>query len=170
MDYEGDDWFEVYKGREKETGANYDQITDHIFLGGYTAAEQKPLLQEVLKVSAILTVAQDMDMNFPEDFEYKVVEILDSEELELKQHFLECIGFIDRVVNKEGKRVLVHCAAGVSRSASVVIAYMMHHHRIPLMEAFKMVRDKRPCINPNSGFQRQLVEFEADLKKAGWIA
>jgi hypothetical protein len=52
--------------------------------------------------------------------------------------------------------VLVHCAAGVSRSASVVIAYVMRRHRIPFAAARARVKAARRAINPNLGFALQL--------------
>ena len=68
----------------------------------------------------------------------------------------------------EGKNVLVHCQSGISRSATVVIAYVMKKHQIPLIQAYSLVIEKRPVINPNDGFFRALQDFEektvVDLK------
>jgi dual specificity phosphatase 12 len=55
-------------------------------------------------------------------------------------------------MNKGGK-VLVHCFAGVSRSATIIIAYMMQEHGMNYHSAFKFVKSKRPFINPNEGFR-----------------
>ena len=71
--------------------------------------------------------------------------------------------FIDEIV-KKGKRVYVHCAAGVSRSASTVLAYMMASRNISLNDAYDLVSAKRPCIKPNDGFVAQLKLFEQDLR------
>lgn len=51
----------------------------------------------------------------------------------------------------------------MSRSATVVIAYLMRHHDMALIDAFKYVRDRRPCISPNPGFMHQLVRYEQVL-------
>lgn len=56
--------------------------------------------------------------------------------------------------------VLVHCYAGVSRSASCVIAYLMQERGMKFQEAFAFASKKRPVIFPNMGFQRQLREYE----------
>lgn len=56
--------------------------------------------------------------------------------------------------------VLVHCLAGVSRSATVVIAYLMWKRGLSLYAARRHVAEVRPWIRPNSGFQRQLQAFE----------
>lgn len=50
--------------------------------------------------------------------------------------------------------------AGVSRSATLVIAYMMKRYRLSLKEAEQLVRSKRPFINPNPGFMKQLQLYD----------
>jgi dual specificity phosphatase 12 len=52
--------------------------------------------------------------------------------------------------------VYVHCYAGVSRSASVVAYHLMRTEGLTLAQALASIREKRPCINPNSGFIAQL--------------
>ena len=59
--------------------------------------------------------------------------------------------------------VLVHCYAGVSRSASVVIAYLMNQHGMSLKDAYQYVKNKRYFIKPNEGFRKQLVQFQREL-------
>lgn len=50
--------------------------------------------------------------------------------------------------------------AGVSRSAALVLGYLVKHHAMPLAAAFALVRSARPCVRPNSGFFRQLIDWE----------
>ena len=52
---------------------------------------------------------------------------------------------------------------GVSRSAAVIIDFVMYHLKINLEAATTLVRQSRLCVEPNSGFQRQLKEMESDL-------
>ena len=62
-----------------------------------------------------------------------------------------------------GEACLIHCRNGMSRSATVAIAYLMKYQGMSLIQAFKFVRDHRPCVSPNPGFMRQLVDFERSL-------
>lgn len=57
----------------------------------------------------------------------------------------------------------MHCAVGVSRSATLVLAYLMIRHHMPLVEAIKTVKDHRGII-PNRGFLRQLVALDNALR------
>ena len=66
-------------------------------------------------------------------------------------------------MKQENKKILVHCAAGVSRSASFVIAYLMKSRGLSFWEAHNLVKSKRSIVRPNSGFVRQLQEYEKVL-------
>jgi hypothetical protein len=64
-----------------------------------------------------------------------------------------------------GGGVLIHCAAGVSRSATVATAWLMRAENIGVKEALEKVKAKRFMINPNSGFREQLVRWETHIKE-----
>jgi len=66
-----------------------------------------------------------------------------------------------------GQGVLVHCFAGVSRSATIVLAYLMQEHGMSYTEAMKFVKAARWFINPNEGFRKQLLQFQRELKMKG---
>lgn len=92
----------------------------------------------------------------------------------VRNHFIECLDMpntlldvitkqtneiIERVYAENG-RILVHCNAGVSRSASVCIAYLMLHRKMDFTAAFSHVKSKRECIRPNDGFLKQLKQMD----------
>jgi protein-tyrosine phosphatase len=60
---------------------------------------------------------------------------------------------------KSKKKVLVHCYAGISRSATVVLYYLMKTFKVPLSTAFGYLRSRRYIINPNPGFIRTLSKY-----------
>ncbi|XP_060900784.1 dual specificity protein phosphatase 22-B isoform X2 [Labrus mixtus] len=79
----------------------------------------------------------------------------------MTQHFKQSIMFMHESRLK-GEGCLVHCLAGVSRSVTLVVAYIMTVTGLGWQEALAAVRAARPCAGPNLGFQRQLQEFEAN--------
>ena len=135
---------------------------DHLYLGSVGAAYNLQILKG-LNITHILTVCECLPPKFPTDFAYKIIAVTDEPTTKLSNHFKDALDFIKNAI-AEGKNVLVHCFAGVSRSASVVIAYLMKYHKMEFNAAVSFVRAKRPWINPNYGFQAQLRRFGIFLK------
>ncbi|XP_069484809.1 dual specificity protein phosphatase 16 [Ambystoma mexicanum] len=73
------------------------------------------------------------------------------------------VDFIEKAKANNG-RVLVHCLAGISRSATIAIAYIMNRMDMSLDEAYRFVKEKRPTISPNFNFLGQLLDFEKKIK------
>ncbi|XP_076467255.1 uncharacterized protein LOC143298310 [Babylonia areolata] len=78
--------------------------------------------------------------------------------------FPEAFQFLDKVHEANGC-VLVHCLAGISRSPTLAIAYIMKHMRMSSDEAYRYVKDKRPTISPNFNFLGQLLEYEHVVRR-----
>lgn len=81
----------------------------------------------------------------------------------LKQLRLSSISFADTVRENHGK-VLVHCQAGVSRSATICLAYLMYTAKVGLETAFEHIKSRRSVISPNLNFMRQLENYEKEIK------
>ncbi|XP_077955418.1 dual specificity protein phosphatase 22-B isoform X1 [Gasterosteus aculeatus] len=96
----------------------------------------------------------------PQEMTYLCISAADLPSQNLTQHFKQSITFMHESRLK-GEGCLVHCLAGVSRSVTLVLAYIMTVTRLGWQEALAAVRVVRPCAGPNLGFQRQLQEFEA---------
>ncbi|KFV07953.1 Dual specificity protein phosphatase 14, partial [Tauraco erythrolophus] len=88
--------------------------------------------------------------------------ILSISNIPISLYFDSVTDKINSVVQKHGA-TLVHCAAGVSRSATLCIAYLMKYHKVTLFEAYNWVKSRRPIIRPNVGFWRQLIDYERKL-------
>jgi protein-tyrosine phosphatase len=78
-------------------------------------------------------------------------------------YFKEAVEFIKAAVDK-GQNVLVHCFAGVSRSCTIVIAYLVRFFGMEVYSALNFVKRKRPWVNPNYGFYAQLKKYYQQLK------
>ncbi|KAI6229038.1 hypothetical protein M3Y99_01162700 [Aphelenchoides fujianensis] len=63
-------------------------------------------------------------------------------------------------VVQDGGNVLIHCVAGVSRSATFCLAYLLKYQLRSLRAAYHFMSFKRPMVRPNIGFWRQLIHFE----------
>lgn len=85
----------------------------------------------------------------------------DTPDQNLSQYFSVCNDFIHAARIRDGN-VLIHCLAGMSRSVTVAVAYIMSVTPLTWKEALKVVRTGRAVANPNLGFQNQLQEFEAN--------
>ncbi|XP_040885387.1 uncharacterized protein LOC121175644 [Toxotes jaculatrix] len=88
----------------------------------------------------------------------------DSPSFDLSRYFFPSAEYIQNALNTTGARVFVHCAVGVSRSASLVLAYLMIYHRYTLLEAINKVKERR-WIFPNTGFLKQLQALDVKLRK-----
>ena len=137
------------------------EIIPHLFLGSIGSASNLKQLQNC-KITHIICCASGIKNFFPENFKYYNINILDCEKENIKQYFKESFDFIDKAI-KNGGNVLVHCHAGVSRSSTILIAYIMKSKKIKLNEALELIKTKREKVNPNNGFIVQLKDYEKEL-------
>ncbi|TNV75244.1 hypothetical protein FGO68_gene14075 [Halteria grandinella] len=130
-----------------------------LYLGNQFHAQNYELLKS-RDIQVILQVSgEDTQPPHPEHFEYHRFVFGDAETVDITEHAKKAVEVIEKC-HLEGKGVFVHCAAGVSRSASLVIAYVMKIQKVTFQEALKLVSAKRPCVGPNDGFKRTLSTMQ----------
>uniref|UniRef100_A0A8D1TVU0 Dual specificity phosphatase 2 n=1 Tax=Sus scrofa TaxID=9823 RepID=A0A8D1TVU0_PIG len=144
----------------------YDQggpveILPYLFLGSCSHSSDLQGLQ-ACGITAVLNVSASCPNHFEGLLRYKSIPVEDNQMVEISAWFQEAIGFIDSVKNSGG-RVLVHCQAGISRSATICLAYLIQNRRVRLDEAFDFVKQRRGVISPNFSFMGQLLQFETQV-------
>jgi hypothetical protein len=140
-----------------------NEILPRLYLGALEDSQWNGLLHayDIKNILSIHNFAEPGDID---GMTYKCIKIEDSENVEIKEHFLECIEFIHKA-RLNSQNVLVHCFSGKSRSATICIAYIMFVTKLSFIDALNCVRARRPIVFPNFGFQRQLKHFEENYLK-----
>ncbi|XP_073022370.1 dual specificity protein phosphatase PHS1-like isoform X1 [Primulina eburnea] len=140
-------------------------ISATLFIGGALAARSVYTLQH-LGIAHILCLCSNeigqSDSQFPELFEYRNFSIYDIEDANIRDIFQEAHDFIDHVEQIGGK-VLVHCFEGKSRSATLVLAYLMLRKNFTLLEAWNALKRVHRRAQPNDGFARILLDLDQKL-------
>jgi protein-tyrosine phosphatase len=138
--------------------SSYSKITNNIFLGNVlSAVDSNFIISNGIKV--ILSLSTSNINIHPNILSYHHYYIQDDPKQDIITIFNECTAIIENAI-KKGYKILVHCEQGVSRSASVVIAYLMRYMNMNLVKAYNFVKQRRIIIQPNSGFIMQLKLYE----------
>ncbi|XP_062858785.1 dual specificity protein phosphatase 13A-like [Trichomycterus rosablanca] len=151
----------------KRSGNHVDEVWPNLFLGDMSIANDRYALWK-LGISHVLNAAHGKPhcsgshKFYGSSVEYYGVPADDSPSFNLSVYFHPCADYIHQVLSSPEARLLVHCAVGVSRSASLVLAYLMIHHRLSLLEAVDTVKKHR-WIFPNRGFLKQLRALDIKL-------
>jgi hypothetical protein len=132
-------------------------VIDNIYLGSQKSGVDVNQLFE-LNIRYVLILGKGMKGNFDQII-YKIIEIDDSLEQNISNYMKEALDFIDES-QKKNSNILVHCVSGISRSASIVIAYIMDKYKMNYDQAFSYVKTKRTTIRPNTNFVEQLNNLQ----------
>ncbi|NXC42145.1 DUS5 phosphatase, partial [Penelope pileata] len=144
----------------------YDQggpveILPFLYLGSAYHASKCEFLAN-LHITALLNVSRKSSESFQDQYCYKWIPVEDSHAADISSHFQEAIDFID-YVRRAGGKILVHCEAGISRSPTICMAYLMKTKKLRLEEAFDYIKQRRSLISPNFGFMGQLLQYESEI-------
>ncbi|XP_028278697.1 dual specificity phosphatase DUPD1-like [Parambassis ranga] len=149
--------------------AHVNQVWPCIYIGDEKTALERMGLKE-LGVTHVLNAAEGKwnnvltgaDYYSDVDIQYYGVEADDKPTFNISQYFYPAAQFIHKALNQPQNKVLVHCVMGRSRSATLVLAYLMMKHSLTVVDAIEHVRQRR-CILPNHGFLKQLRALDITL-------
>jgi hypothetical protein len=137
------------------------QVHERIFLGSEDAAHASLCELQKRNIVAIVVCGFGISMIHGSNVQYMKIPAIDLPVYDIIQHIQQVYDFIQPILNQnETNKVLIHCARGKSRSASIAIGYLMLSEKISFAEAHHRVKQAR-SIGLNFGFTEQLRLFEA---------
>lgn len=143
-------------------GESCDLVTDSLYIGNLKAARNRDLLRSK-GISHLVVAGTGLGEFFPGEFQYKTVNAMDSPEEDFYSLFREIVEFIEGAIQGAGI-VLVHwyCLGsyyGISRSSTVVMAYLIKARGFTVDQALGFLVSKHPESAPNQGFIQQLEAY-----------
>lgn len=138
---------------QRPNNEDIDEVYPRLFQSGYAAARNLIILK-ALGITHILTVCPYAKPQCPTVFKYLVLdEIEDDDRQDILKLLPIGLDFIRQALTEnDTNKVLVHCAAGISRSGAFCVAYMIEQKQWTLVEAMNFAQKKRPKLYPNSNF------------------
>ncbi|CAF0818078.1 unnamed protein product [Adineta ricciae] len=145
-------------------------VLPHLYLGSLKDRTNTSLMMKN-EIKRVLCVIDLPDIIIDKG-EYKPTHVMniqaaDAEEQDLAQYFEKCIEFIHQA-RTDHENILVHCQAGISRSATIVLAYLMTIGDYDVEKALQIVKGARGFIHPNPGFLSQLKRYHSNDVKKNW--
>lgn len=136
---------------------NIDAVIEgQLYIGNLSAAKSVDLRRR-FGITHIVSACPDYPLQGPN---HLAIPVQDYEYEDILIHLPGACRFIRGAINGGG-RVLVHCLMGISRSATVVAAYLMTTRHISVHKAIALIKRARPQIQPNYGFIKELHVFAA---------
>jgi hypothetical protein len=136
-----------------------------LYIGSYHSACDDKFLREC-DIQVIVNCGYELINKFPTTMIYKKIPLDDVDDSPLGEYLDSAVKFIHEQL-ESGKNVLVHCMMGKSRSAAIVIAYLLYRSTIDkslgldsLQKAYLFLKSRRPIVSPNPGFMKSLALFE----------
>lgn len=137
-----------------------DKFNHNLWIGNCHARNNVNLLASngITTIVSIMTREErkyHIRSNLPQHIYELKLYMEDDEDAPLDQALKITNPFIDEAISNNNV-ILIHCVAGISRSSSVLIGYIMHAYGYSAKGALEAVRRCRPIVNPNPGFRRIL--------------
>ncbi len=135
-----------------------NEVWPQVWISNFgSVCELQPLLDR--NISHIISAVLGAEPLFPQHIQYTKLPLRDVDDEDIYQYFDKVADIIHRDVS-QGKSVLVNCRCGVSRSTTLVCAYLIKYHNMSAAKALRTIQEKRPCANPIPAFRQQLRAWE----------
>jgi len=134
------------------------QILDNLYLGRQLDAKNKDFITKS-KITHVFNCAWEAQYKLSKEIKYFEMKLKDQQNFPIIEYLDQAADHINKVLNEERGVLFVHCVWGVSRSPTLVIAYLMKYHNWNCLDAREFVRNKRPEISPNKSFWRTLQGY-----------
>ena len=135
------------------------KIIDNIYLGNaYNASNYSVIRDNNIKY--IINATKELP-NFYElyDINYLRVPVSDNSENHISQYIQQTLDFIDNAVSNNDGNILIHCYMGSSRSASIILAYLVYKYNMDVHQAICFIKNKRDIVNINLNFIDDINKF-----------
>ncbi|XP_044276049.1 dual specificity phosphatase 29-like [Varanus komodoensis] len=145
-----------------------DEVWPNLYIGNIAIAHNKEELKK-LGITHILNAAhgawgsKGSQAFYGREIHYYGIEAEDSTDFDLSIYFRPASAYIHKALGAPNGRILVHCVLGKSRSATLVLAYLMIFQNFSLPEAVERILQSR-AISPNRGFLKQLQDLNMELQ------
>ena len=133
-------------------------VVPGIYISGWKPASEKKYLKTNKITHIIVAVDTSNAIRFPNDFKYLNIKCDDNTSQNMTKFFKETNEFINNALNTAGN-VLIHCGAGISRSTTILAAYLISEFYMSSSQAVNMCKKARPFCRPNDSFLKQLKDY-----------
>ena len=134
---------------------NMTEIVPRVFIGNAENARNLNWLQKH-KISHIVNATVEVPNYYISRFSYHNMNMIDLPIQSLSPKIQKAYTYINNALENPYNRVLIHCNAGVSRSSSTLIYFLMKKYNLSFLQAYQYVKNVYPKANPNSGFLEEL--------------
>jgi hypothetical protein len=133
-------------------------IDDFMYLGGDLVAKDEETLLNKVGITHVINCAADYSANYFQDkgVTYKSYHLKDHVRENIECVFYDAIQFILEA-RAAGGKIYVHCVQGISRSSTIICAYLIYDRKMTYNDAYLWVKERRQCANPNMTFIAQLI-------------
>lgn len=156
--------------RYKRIGINKaDQVDANLFIGNEEAANNLEWLNSS-GITHVINCAKEIPNFYDGTLRYLRLDLGDGQseintEDDLHRVAEGSYRYISSVLRRDPKiKILVHCRAGISRSASIVVYYLMRKMGLSYDQALKYLRDRRPIVSPNAWYEKQLRDMDIEIR------